>query len=108
VLAYNGPGNAGVTVGVAAVKFITIIEPNRPLVSGSHGRTPFQNFLGPVHTHVIVHPACQDQLFLSSVPQRIVSFSVLELLLAIDDGTAVAGVSGKGAIRQGSTHSKES
>jgi hypothetical protein len=42
VLAYNGPGNAGVTVGVAAVKFITIIEPNRPLVAvatdGLHSR----------------------------------------------------------------------
>ena len=53
------------------------------------------------HPHVVVHPARQDHLFLSRVPQWIVSFSLLELLLAIDDGTPVARVSGKRSICPG-------
>src|SRR5208282_1503528 len=101
VLAYDRPGNARVAVGVAPVEFITVIEPNRTLVSGNNRRTPFQDFLGPVHPHVVVHPARQDHLFLSSVPQRIMSFSLLELLLAIGDGTAVARVLRERTIRPG-------
>ena len=79
MLAYDGPRNARVAVGVATVKFIPVIEPNRTLVSGSNRRTPLQDLLGPVHPHVVVHPARQDHLFLSSVPQGIVSFSLLWL-----------------------------
>jgi len=45
VLADRSPRNAHVAVGVAAVEFITVIEPNRSLVGGSNRRTPFPDFL---------------------------------------------------------------
>src|SRR5205814_8160826 len=80
---------------------MTVLQPKRTLASGSSRRAPLQDFLGPVHPHIVVHAARQDHLFLSRVPQWIVSFSLLELLLAIDDGTAVARVLRERTIRPG-------
>jgi len=108
MLAHDGPGDPGVAVGVAAVELITIIEADGTLVRDGTRRTPFQDFLGPVHAHVIVHPAGKDHFLLSGVPKNVVSFCMLQLVLTVKNGAAVTRVLGKRAVRPGLPASQES
>src|SRR6185312_4203142 len=67
-LAYNGPRDAGVAVRIAAVEEVFVIEVHCALECRFDVRRPFQNLLGPVHAHDIVHPADMRHLRLRSVP----------------------------------------
>src|SRR3954470_6311114 len=67
MFAYNGPGDALIAVGVAAIELIAIIHGHGPLVCASWIRSPSEDHLGPVHAHVVVHPAFIDHLTLGSV-----------------------------------------
>jgi len=56
-----------IAVGISAVEFVAVIEDDGPLVGSSGIGRPLEDHLGPVHAHVVVHPAVGDHLALCGV-----------------------------------------
>ena len=60
VAADDGPGDAGVAVwGRGPASARSDRRAGRPTPRLAPGRGPFEDLLGPVHAHVVVHPAGQ-------------------------------------------------
>ena len=64
----DGPGDACVAIGIAPVQLIFVVEQNRPFEGARRVGTPFENFLGPIHPHIVVHPSGIDHLPLRRIP----------------------------------------
>jgi len=92
VLAGNRPRNALIAVRIAAIEFVAVVESNSPLKSTGGIRSPLEDHLGPVHPHVIVHPALRHHLALGGVPEVVVGFSGFELLEGVAVGSRIGGV----------------
>ena len=100
MLADNGPRDSGVAVRVAAIEFIFVIQVDRHLEGPRRGLAPFQNLLGPIHAHVVVHEAGLHHLHLRGVPQRIMRLRIFQLALAIDF-SGIGGMLGQTLVRPG-------
>src|SRR6202034_2139721 len=61
-LAHHRPGNPRVSVRIAPVELIFVIQINRPLDGGLPIRSPLQNLFRPVHAHYVVHPSMPNHL----------------------------------------------
>ena len=91
-LAHDGPCDPRVAIGIAAVELISVIQYHGP-IEGSRGiGRPFEDFLGPVHPHIVVHPAGRNHFALGGVPEIVVGFGALQLLQGITIRARVAGM----------------
>ena len=79
----DGPGDAGVAVRVPSVQFVFVVEIDRDLHRIVGGFRPLQDLLAPVHAHVSMHLSRFHHFHLCRIPERIVRFSLLELLQRI-------------------------
>src|SRR4051812_34635253 len=101
MLAYNGPRYALISVRIAPIEFIAIVENNSPIESTGRIRSPLENHLGPIHPHVVVHPALRHHLALCGVPQVIVRLAPLELIEDVAEAARIGAVLDKGLARPG-------
>ena len=92
VFADDRSGDSGVTVGVAPVELVTIVETYRDIERFSRRRTPLENFLGPIHAQVAMHPAGQHHLFLRRVPERVMGFGIFQLRFAVNISPLILGM----------------
>ena len=75
--ASNGPGDAGESVGVTTVDAVGVVEVDGDLIGFSGRGSPFENFFGPVHTHVAMHFAGGEHLCLGGIPSGVMGESLL-------------------------------
>src|SRR6202795_3500493 len=59
---------------------------------------PLQNFLSPVHAHVVVHPSGRDHLHLGGVPERVVGLGILKLRFGVENRPMVASMLAEGTM----------
>src|SRR5580698_7865217 len=91
VFADDGPGNAGIAVGIAAVEFVAVVEGDCPFERPRRIRRPFENLFGPIHAEIVVHPAGDDHLALGSVPEIVGGLAALELRECVAMRAWIAG-----------------
>ena len=56
VLADDRPGDSRITVRISPIQLLAVVEPHCNVVGDFGRRTPFENFLSPVHAQVSMHP----------------------------------------------------
>src|ERR1022692_2482236 len=71
-LSDDGPRNPRVTVGVASIQFVFIVQPHSDLAGQCRRWSPLQDFFCPVHPQIVVHPTGIDHLHLRRIPKRVV------------------------------------
>src|SRR6185436_4145509 len=91
-LAGNRPRDSSVTIRIAPIEFVIIVESHRNLERLSGRTGPLEYLLPPIHPHVVVHPPLFDHLNLGGVPQCIVRLGVLQLPLAVENWPMIPGV----------------
>ncbi len=92
VLAHNRPGDARIAVRIAPIQFIFVVQHHRPFEGARRVGRPLQNFLRPVHPHIVVHPAGVDHLPLRRIPQLVVGLAAFQLLETVAGWARVAGM----------------
>ena len=78
VIAAQYPENSGVSIGIAAIQGIGIVQANHGLQRLLGAGRPFQDLFSPKHPQIIVHPAFTNQLNLRGIPQGVMGFGILK------------------------------
>jgi DNA polymerase III alpha subunit len=79
VMLAEAPGNPGITVGVAPVHLIGVVQRQGTVECFLRSGAPFKDFLSPVHAQVVVHGSQLGQLPLCCIPIRVMGLSLLQL-----------------------------
>lgn len=77
--ATDRPHDPGVTIGVTPIEFVAIVECDGDPYSLFWIFGPFEDFLGPVHTHITVNFSGTKQFILCSVPEGVMCTRLIEL-----------------------------
>src|ERR1700722_10071000 len=79
IIAAQAPKNSAVGIRIAAIEGVAVIQFDQDFEGLLRSFRPFENFLAPEHTEVIVHAAGGGKLALGGVPQWIVGASHREV-----------------------------
>ena len=86
------PQDTGVSIGVATVERVFVMEIDHGLEGVLAGGRPFDDFLSPIHTVVAVHFSAEEEFFLGGIPDVVVGFGGFELVASIARIALIGGV----------------
>jgi hypothetical protein len=86
------PYNTSVSVRIATVNFILVVQVYCIVKSYRGILDPFQYIFGPVHPQVFVHAIAFNNLTLTGIPQLVMRLRMFQFLEAIVPGTGVKRV----------------
>merc|ERR1719369_2188619 len=80
----DAPHTAHNTIGIVTIQRVSVIEVQTGQQSNLRRGRPLQNLLSPVHPHETMHFTLLYQLKLRSIPQIVMSSSLLQLFLGVN------------------------
>ena len=92
MFAAYGPCNAGISISIATINFIFVVEVYGVLKSYRRVLDPFKNLFRPIHPQVSMHATTLNHLTLTGIPQLIMRLRMFQFLEAIVPGTRIKRV----------------